>query len=107
MKLYRNDQKTMNWIGVKLVGGKKVNRDCFGCKAYFNQGDKTMLKEVDGGSGQASQSSRIMYYGLGDAKKLDHLKIDWGNGCQITYQNLKGGRIYEISIDDQIKSIKL
>ena len=106
LKLYRNDQKVENWIGVRLKGGQFLNTDCFGCKVYFSQGDKIMLKEVDGGSGHASQTSRILYFGLGDAKRLETLKIDWTNGTVDTFTGLKAGNVYDIDASGQVKRSK-
>lgn len=105
LKLYRNDQKVKNWIGIKLKGEEGMNNDCFGCKVYFLQQDKTMLKEVDGGSGHASQSSRILYFGLGDAKRLESLKVDWTNGSVDTFTGLKAGKVYEINASGKIRRL--
>ena len=92
-----------NFIGIKMIGSKGINRDCFSCRALFDHNNKIMLKEVDGGSGQASQSSRILYFGLGSSKKLNKLTTIWPNGTKNVFKDLQGGFIYEVRPNGKIK----
>ena len=103
IKLYENKSKAGNWIGVKLVGFDDVNRDCFGCSVLFEQDDRKMLKEVDAASGLSSQSSRIVYYGLGKKRKLQNITIKWTDGTSFSYKRLKCNRVYEIHSTGKIK----
>lgn len=105
LKLYRNDMDAGNWIGIRLVGESGLNRDGFGAKVLFEHGGKKMLREVDGGSGQASQSTRIIYFGLGEDKKLESVTIDFGNGESIVFKNLKSGKIYQVTSDGQLSKL--
>lgn len=106
LKLYRNDSETKNWIGIKLIGENGINRDCFGCKVMFEQGSRKMMREVDAGSGQASQSSRILYFGLNDSKKLNKATIYWMNGTTTEVKELKQGFSYEIRPNGKVKRVK-
>lgn len=106
LKLYRNDSDAKNWIGIKLIGGDDVNRDCFGCKVLFEQDSSKMIREVDAGSGLASQSSRIVYYGLNDSKKLEKATVYWLNGEITEIGNLKAGFVYEVRIHGRVKRVK-
>lgn len=106
IKLYQNEMKVGNWIGIRLRGADGLNADCFGCKAIFKQGGKSMMREVDGGSGQASQSTRILYFGLNDANVLEELTIHWLGGEITVLKDLIGGKVYEISNDQQIQILR-
>lgn len=106
IKLYRNDTKAKNWIGVKLIGENGINRDGFGCKILFEEGTRKMMREVDAGSGQASQSSRIIYYGLNKCKKLTKATIYWMDGSTTMVKNLKQGFVYEVRPKGQVRRIK-
>lgn len=106
IKLYQNEMKVGNWIGIRLRGADGLNSDCFGCKAIFKQGGKSMMREVDGGSGQASQSTRILYYGLNSANILEELTIHWLGGEITVIKDLIGGKVYEISNDQQIQILR-
>lgn len=97
LKFYRNDLDAGNWIGIRLIGETPFNRDGFGAKVIFTQDGRSMLKEVDGGSGQASQSGRILYFGLSDAKRIDQVQVDFGDNNWITFDNLTANKIYSIS----------
>lgn len=94
IKLFRNDMEVGNWIGIKLKGEEGINADCFGCKVLFTENGESTLREVDGGSGQASQSSRILYFGLGKSTELDRLTIRWFDGKESVFENLEAGKIY-------------
>lgn len=107
IKLYRNDSDAGNFVGIQLIGGEGTNIDCFGCRVVFEQGTKKMAREVDGGSGQASQSSRILYYGLGDAKSLDKATIYWSNGEKQELTGLKHGSIYSLKQGGNLQKKKL
>ncbi|MFK7786789.1 MAG: CRTAC1 family protein [Crocinitomicaceae bacterium] len=106
IKLYENTSKAQNWVGIKLVGADGINRDCFGCSVLFQQGDRKMLTEVDAASGLSSQSSRIMYYGLGKGRKLQKVTVNWIDGTRSQYKRLKRKRIYEIHSSGKIKRVK-
>ena len=106
LKLYRNDYETKNWVGIKLIGEDGVNRDCFGCKVLFEHESRKMMREVDAGSGLASQSSRILYYGLDDSKKLTKATIYWTNGTKTEVKKLKQGFFYEVRPNGKVKRIK-
>lgn len=104
LKLYRNEIDAGNWVGIRLVGENGFNRDGFGAKVLFEHNGSKMIREVDGGSGQASQSTRIIYYGLGDAKTLEELNVAFGNDSLI-FKNLKANKVYEITSNGKIKSL--
>lgn len=106
LKLYRNDSEAKNWIGIKLIGENGINRDGFGCKVLFEHGSTKMMREVDAGSGQASQSSRIIYYGLDDSKKLTKATVYWTDGTITNIKNLKQGFVYELRPNGNLKRIK-
>ena len=105
LKVYQNQSNKTNFIGIKMVGDKKVNSDCFSCRALFENNGKKMLKEVDGARGQASQSTRILYFGLGDSKKIDKLTLIWPDGSKNIFKNLNGGLIYQVKRNGQIKEL--
>ena len=96
IKLYRNDSPHGNWIGIKLEDGQGMGKDCYGCRVIFEEKGKRMAKEVDAGSGQASQSSAILYYGLDSDKDLDTIRIIWGDGTESTYSSLVSNAVYLI-----------
>jgi enediyne biosynthesis protein E4 len=68
-----------HWIELKLAGTKS-NRDAIGARVQVRAGGQSWLREVDGGNGYASQSSRRVHVGLGAATRLDALEVRWPSG---------------------------
>lgn len=106
IKLYENEsQNRNNWIGIKLEGEGEINTSAVGCSVRFMIGSKVYLKEVDGGSGHSSQSSRMLHFGLGKTKKIENIEIHWTNGETLVIDKLKAGRAYSIDPKGEIRKL--
>ncbi|HVT60585.1 MAG TPA: CRTAC1 family protein [Thermoanaerobaculia bacterium] len=80
--LYRNVTSPVgNWIELKLVGTRS-NRDAIGARVTAKAGGALLIREVDGGNGYSSQSSKRVHIGLGTAAKIDSLEIRWPSGLR-------------------------
>jgi hypothetical protein len=82
-------RKTGNWLQLDLVGTIS-NRDAVGArvKVTVDAGGKgvTMLRQVEAGSGYASQSESTLHFGLGSARKIDKVEIVWPSGSRQDFQ---------------------
>jgi enediyne biosynthesis protein E4 len=79
----------IHWVKVKLTGTIS-NRDGLGATVRVAAGGRMLTKYNDGKSGYLSQSSLPLYFGLGDARKIDSIDIDWPSGAkQRITQNLR------------------
>lgn len=107
IKLYRNDLQVGNFVGIRLIGEGIVNRDCIGCKVLFVHRNGKTMREVDGSSGQASQSTPILYFGIGEETILGSVTIYWTDGTSTTLNALRSGFIYEVNSKGKIKKVKL
>jgi hypothetical protein len=104
IKVYENQSSIGNWIGIKLIGQKEINSDAFGVIVKFYTKDgKVISKEVDGGSGQASQSSKILYFGLGEETSFEKIEIYWSKEKIQTVSNLQLNQVNTISSSKQAK----
>lgn len=98
IKLFENrSQRKNNWIGIKLVGKDSVNKSCLGCSVSFSNDHSSQIREVDGGSGHGSQSSRIIYFGLKKRKYISNILIQWLGGKTSTIKKLKSNHVYQIN----------
>lgn len=100
LKLFRNDfkkSKKRNWIGFKLSGGDSTNKDGLGSRVEIEIKNKKQIREVDGGSGHSSQSTKIIYFGIENDKKIDNLKINWIGGKTTLLKNLNAGHVYNVN----------
>ena len=106
IKIYRNDVQPMNHVKIKLIGVDGVNSNCFGTTIVSEQQGKKMIQEVDCGIRHASKSTRFLYVGIGEEKKLDRLTIHWTNGTQTIVENLNPLLDYTIYSNGKIMTSK-
>ncbi len=87
-------QKTdIKFLKIKLIGTSS-NRDGLGAVVEVRTGDQVYTKVHDGKSGYLSQSSLPLYFGLGNASSVDHIKVNWPSGkTQLINQNISIGNL--------------
>jgi hypothetical protein len=77
--------------------GTISNRDGLGATVRVKAGEKTYTQYHNGKSGYLSQSSLPLYFGLGEASKVDGIEITWPSGTkQIVKSGLEINRQIEI-----------
>ena len=74
--LLKDDGEHGNWLMVKLVG-TKANRDAIGARVTLSAGGRTQMQEVRSGGSYISQGEFRLHFGLGQAKKVDWLRVEW------------------------------
>ncbi|HWP45407.1 MAG TPA: CRTAC1 family protein [Blastocatellia bacterium] len=82
--LLRNVTKPAgHWIGIRLVGdvAKKSPRDATGAVIFLTAGKMRQRGEIISGAGYASQNDRTVYFGIGEATKIDKLEVKWPSGA--------------------------
>jgi hypothetical protein len=103
IKAYQNEAEAGNYVGIKLKGMHPFNRSAIGARVIFNQNGVKSIREVDGGSGHASQGTKIIYFGLGNKKSLDEVQINFGDDNWISIKELKHGKIYTIDSEGKVE----
>jgi hypothetical protein len=95
--LYLNGLKrTGNAVELKLVGavadasGPRSTRDAIGASVRLTAGGKTMTRQVEAGSGYASESMRPLHFGLGAADRIESVEITWPSGL---VQRMEGAQV--------------
>jgi len=86
--LYLNDLKRSgNAVELKLIGagggdasGLRSTRDALGARVLLTAGGKSMMRQVEAGSGYASESMRPLHFGLGPANHIEAVEITWPSG---------------------------
>jgi enediyne biosynthesis protein E4 len=71
--------KQIHWLQVVLQGTQS-NRNGLGATVRVKAGSRTFTKYNDGKSGYLAQSVLPLYFGLGEATKIDRVEIDWPSG---------------------------
>jgi hypothetical protein len=78
------EKKKIHFAKIKLVGSAS-NRDAIGATVKVHCGGKVYTRYNDGKSGYLSQScSMPLYFGLGDADKIDRVEVTWPSGKKQT-----------------------
>lgn len=66
-------------IDLRLVGTRS-NRDAIGARVRLSAGGKIMTRQIEAGSGFASEATLAAHFGLGDAERIDSVEIIWPSG---------------------------
>ena len=94
--LYINNLKKVgNSVELKLVGTAS-NRDAIGACVWLTAGGKTMMRQVEAGSGYASEMMLPLHFGIGKAEQVNRIEIRWPSG---RVQHLEGENITALMKD--------
>jgi enediyne biosynthesis protein E4 len=72
-------RKRTRWMKVVLAGTAS-NRDGLGALVRVHAGGRVYTRSCDGKSGYLSQSVLPLYFGLGEADKVDRVEVAWPSG---------------------------
>jgi hypothetical protein len=94
--LFRNVHPASgNWLQLDLVGARS-NREAIGARVALTASGRERWSFVNGGNGFASQSSRRLHFGLGEAERADSVEVFWPSGARQTFRGLAAGRHYRL-----------
>jgi hypothetical protein len=83
------ERKAIHWLKVVLVGTAS-NRKGIGATVRVVAGGQTHARQNDGKSGYLSGSVLPLYFGLGEATRVDRVEVDWPSGRkQVVTQGLR------------------
>ncbi len=98
--LLKNEGPRKNAIAISLRGTKS-NRSAIGARAKITVGSHSQIAEVTSGGSYYSQNSMTLYFGVGNAEKVDSLEIRWPSGTVQQWTNVAGNRTLQILEGDQ------
>ncbi len=84
-----------NWVLLKLEG-MKSNRSAIGARVRLTAGGLTQSGEVRSGGSYLSQSDLRLHFGLGAARRIDRLEIDWPSGIHQVQSGVEVNRVITI-----------
>ncbi|MEA1928213.1 MAG: CRTAC1 family protein [Candidatus Auribacterota bacterium] len=93
--LFKNQGNDNNWLKIKLVGTTS-NRFGLQCQVTLKTGDSIQYREMGSETESCSQSCQPLHFGLGKAKKIDSITVDWPSGKRNILRNLPVNRTLEI-----------
>lgn len=81
--LFKNRGNLNHWLSVK-VRGRISNRAGIGTRVRARQGERTQLREVQGGKGTTSQHSLTQFFGFGEFGEPIRLEVHFPSGVRKT-----------------------
>ena len=82
-------------VAFRLEGGPS-NPQGFGARLELSAGDHSQIRHARSSSGYLSQGPPETQFGLGPAKQVDELRVDWPAGQSQRFQSLDPGFVYTL-----------
>ena len=101
--LLRNDMQTGHWLEVRLRSRAGKKRDPIGFgdgAALVARAGSLELRRTVTSASYLSQSSRVVHFGLGEARAAERLEVRWLGGAPASYSNLEAGSVWELTEGD-------
>ena len=89
--LWRNEGTEGNYLRVRLRG-EAPNTQAAGARIRVTAGARTQMREIILGSNYTAQNPALRVFGLGDAREVDVLEVEWPDGATTTRRNVAAGR---------------
>ncbi|HEX2164504.1 MAG TPA: CRTAC1 family protein [Thermoanaerobaculia bacterium] len=84
-------RRPVRWIEVDLVGTRS-NKGGLGAVVTVVAGGLEQMEPMDGKSGYLAQSDLPLWFGLGEATKVDRVEVAWPSGARQTIESPPIGR---------------
>ncbi len=90
------ERRRVDYLKVQLTG-RQSNRDGLGATVKLRAGNRTWTQFHDGKSGYLGQSSMPLYFGLGEADKIEFVEVLWPSGAKQTVQAPAANRVLKVT----------
>jgi hypothetical protein len=84
-----------HWVSFELAGTKS-NRLALNARVKLIAGGMTQTEEIHSGGSYLSQNDLRVHFGLGSAKKIDKVEVDWPSGATETFRDLAADQFYSL-----------
>ncbi len=83
---FRNDIPNQgHYLQVRAVGNVTANRAAIGAVVTVETPTRSILRYVQGGTGQGNQDSMYLAFGLGDETTVDAIRVAYPGGATVVY----------------------
>lgn len=94
--LLRNDSPPPhNWVSLRLLGARS-NREAIGAEVRLRTGKAVQLRQVSRGGSYLSARDVRLFFGLGEARQVDEVRITWPGGEIEVLRALDANRFYDV-----------
>ncbi len=94
-QIYRNNSTQGNSVRVELVGTQS-NRQALGAVVRARVEGVEQTRYLTLSRGWSSTSEPVLHFGLGDAKQVDELTIEWPRGIVQKLSGLTAGHVHRV-----------
>ncbi len=91
----QSQQPAGHWILLKLEGTKS-NRSAIGARVRVTAAGESQLDEVRSGGSYVSQNDLRLHFGLGSARSVDTIRVDWPSGAVQTLRDVSADHVVSI-----------
>ncbi len=91
--IYRNNLDHNNYLRLKLESEKAL----FGTKVYLEYNGEVQLHELTNVRGMYSTSEQTAHFGLGKARVVDKINIQWADGTSSTLNDVKANQTIKVN----------
>jgi hypothetical protein len=96
LRLVRNETRSGNgWLGLALRGTRS-NRSALGARVWVTTKGGTQTQEVVSGSSYLSQSDLRLFFGLGQASRVEEIRVRWPGGTTETWTDVPANRLHRL-----------
>lgn len=89
-RAYRNDADQGNSLQVRVKPGDS-GTTALGARVTATVDGETRLRVNNAKAGYQSQDARVLHFGLGDADRVDELRIEWPDGTVTVHHDVDAG----------------
>ena len=86
-----NQGRKGNALQIRLRGVES-NRSAIGTRVTIRHGSRTQTRQVVCGAGYLSSQSLLVHFGLGEARRVDELRLRWPSGRVQVFRDVPANR---------------
>ena len=94
--LLKNQGPRKNAVAIELKGTQS-NRSAIGARCTIETAGRKQVGAVVGGGSFYSQSAFALYFGIGEAAKVDRIEVIWPNGEKQSWPGVAANRTVELT----------
>ena len=91
--ILQNESQSENWLQLELAGVES-ERSAVGARVVVNAGDQQWTLWRIAGDGYMCTNEPVMHIGIGTAKLVDRVEIEWPSGVTQAVTSIKPNRRY-------------
>jgi enediyne biosynthesis protein E4 len=93
-----------HWVSFELAGAT-TNKLALNARVLVTTGKMQQMGEIRSGGSYLSQSDLRLHFGLGEAKRIDKVEIQWPNGRAQVFEGVDVDRFYRVKQDGPISAV--